>query len=271
MFPNITARSLRPLCFLLVFLVSVSWLKAQSAGALLPFQGYLTEASGAPVADGARVVQFKMYDAPIGGRAVWSGEVHELSVNGGLVNTVLGSKTSLSQVDFGSTVYLEITVDSDQDHQITSADPPLLPRQIILPAVFALQALNSNLLNGFDWEVLFGSAGPNGGRISGELISDGSLRWDHFDDSSRNEINRISSLVDQLKNSLELLDGLDSRLLRIPSIQRKSVSHCPRSERGGSMAALTLAVRRSRFNSSLQAKAIGYLTQFAILIMCHPG
>src|SRR5688572_2598665 len=59
---------------------------------LLPFQGRLTDASGNGLADGAKVVEFKMYDAPTGGSVKWAGEVHKLSVNGGLVNTMLGSK-----------------------------------------------------------------------------------------------------------------------------------------------------------------------------------
>ena len=37
---------------------------------LLPFQGRLTDASGTPVADGAKVVQFIIYDAPTGGNAL---------------------------------------------------------------------------------------------------------------------------------------------------------------------------------------------------------
>ena len=37
--------------------------------------------------DGSRVVQFKIYDAPVGGRAVWNGEVQNHSVNGGHVIT----------------------------------------------------------------------------------------------------------------------------------------------------------------------------------------
>ena len=63
---------------------------------LLPFQGRLTDASGVPVADGAKVVQFKISDAPTGGTAVWNGEVQKVTVNGGLVSTLLGRKADLS-------------------------------------------------------------------------------------------------------------------------------------------------------------------------------
>ncbi len=145
-----------------------SCLPAQAAPPrLLPFQGRLTDASGTPVADGAKVVQFKIYDAPTGGTAVWNGEVQKLTVNGGLVSTLLGSKASLEPVDFNEALYLEITVDANADNQITAADPPLLPRQSILPAVFAVEAQRARTLDWVDgngvvqgsanWSVLFGS------------------------------------------------------------------------------------------------------------------
>ena len=107
---------------------------------LLPFQGRLTDASGAPIADGAKVVEFKMYDAPTGGNVKWVGEVHKLSVNGGLVNTMLGSKASLGSVDFSAPIFLQITVDANGDGQISADDPPLLPRQSVIGAVYAAVA-----------------------------------------------------------------------------------------------------------------------------------
>ena len=113
---------------------------AHSEPPLLPFQGRLTDAAGIPVGDGARVVEFKLYDAPTGGNVKWAGEVHKLSVNGGLVNTMLGSKASLGSVDFSSHTFLQITVDANNDGAITAADPPLLPRQSVVPSVYAAVA-----------------------------------------------------------------------------------------------------------------------------------
>ncbi len=123
------------------------------AGPLLPFQGKLVYAEGAAVEEGVQVVQFKLYDAPVGGRALWNGEVHKLSVNAGLVNTVLGSKSSLDGVDFSSNVYLEITVDANGDDSISPLDPPLLPRQLIVSAVHAFaaeKAKDAETVRGFD-------------------------------------------------------------------------------------------------------------------------
>ena len=148
---------------------------------LLPFQGRLTDANGNAVGDGARVVEFKMYDAPTGGNVKWAGEVHKLSVNGGLVNTMLGSKASLGGVDFGTATFLQITVDANGDGAITAADPPLLPRQNVVPAVFAMEAGNSRKLNGADWTALMvdgsgaATGDPGSGFVRGAKIQAGGV------------------------------------------------------------------------------------------------
>jgi len=52
-------------------LVWAAWcalqMQAHAGPRLLPFQGRLSDANGQPIPDGARVVQFKIYDAPVGG------------------------------------------------------------------------------------------------------------------------------------------------------------------------------------------------------------
>jgi hypothetical protein len=151
---------------------------------LLPFQGRLTDANGQPIPDGARVIQFKIYDAPVGGHAVWNGEVQKLSVNGGLISTLLGSKSDLSSVDFNRQVYLELTIDANGDGLITAADPPLLPRQSILPAVFAAESANSRLLEGYSWSALFGTNNPADGTLLDAKIGDGSLTTAKFQDGA---------------------------------------------------------------------------------------
>ena len=147
------------LCAVLVSALGYSFV-AKSETKLIPFQGKLTDASGQVISDGAIVVQFKMYDAPVGGQAKWNGEVQMLSVNGGLVNTTLGTKASLKNVDFSSPTYLEITIDANGDKQIGPEDPPLLPRQSIIPAVYAVQAGDAKTLSGYDWSSIFGKNDP---------------------------------------------------------------------------------------------------------------
>jgi hypothetical protein len=153
----------------------VSRVGAQASSRVLPFQGRLADANGNAVPDGTRIVQFKIYDAPVGGRAVWSGEVQNLTINAGLVSTLLGSKASLASVDFNQDLYLELTVDANGDGQITLADPPLLPRQSIVPAVFSQESANSRLLNGYDWSVLFGSNNPVDGTLTSAKIQDNAV------------------------------------------------------------------------------------------------
>jgi len=67
---------------------------ALAAPPLLHFQRHLSDSKGDVIDSGTKVVQFKIYDAPVSGNAVWTGEVHKLSVNKGLVNTILGTKTA---------------------------------------------------------------------------------------------------------------------------------------------------------------------------------
>ena len=160
------------------FSLLLTALAINAAPRLLPFQGHLTDSSGSAIQDGATVVQFKIYDAPVSGTAVWAGEVHKLSVNGGLVNTILGTKTSLTNVDFADPLYLEITVDAQATEtsghgQITAADPPLLPRQVLLPAVFAQESENSRKLDGHDWSSLLTTGDPTSGKLKPSVFSDG--------------------------------------------------------------------------------------------------
>src|SRR5687767_10530798 len=82
----------------------------QEAPKLLPFQGHLTDQNGGAVSNGVRLVQFKIYNVPSGGNPVWAGELHRTTINGGLVNVLLGTKTPLANVIFDQQLYLEITV-----------------------------------------------------------------------------------------------------------------------------------------------------------------
>jgi hypothetical protein len=165
----------------------LSSVSAQAGSRALPFQGRLTDATGNAVPDGARIVQFKIYDAPVGGRAVWNGEVQNLTINAGLVSTLLGTKASLAGVDFNQDLFLELTVDANGDGEITLADPPLLPRQSILPAVFAQESANARLLGGYDWSALFGTNNPADGILLGSKIGAHTL------DSSKLQDNAVTA------------------------------------------------------------------------------
>lgn len=151
----------------------------------LPFQGRLADASGKPVPDGVRLVQFRILDAPSGGNSVWSGEVHRTTVNGGLINVVLGSKASFAGVDFNRSLYLEMAADANGDNQITPEDPALLPRQAILPAIFASESADSRKLMGKDWSAILETGNdPVTGFIRGAKLAPGSVKTEQIADQA---------------------------------------------------------------------------------------
>lgn len=138
----------RPLAAALAGVLLASVAAAQTVPRLLPFQARLTDVTGQPLPDGARVVQFQIFGEPTGSTPLWAGEVHRVTLNGGLVNVMLGSKNPLptdrpddpSRSFFDATLYLQITPDANADDKITEADPPLMPRQAIVPILFAREA-----------------------------------------------------------------------------------------------------------------------------------
>ncbi len=191
------------LCAVLVSALGYSFV-AKSETKLIPFQGKLTDASGQVISDGAIVVQFKMYDAPVGGQAKWNGEVQMLSVNGGLVNTTLGTKASLKNVDFSSPTYLEITIDANGDNQIGPEDPPLLPRQSIIPAVYAVKAGDAKTLSGYDWSAVFSDGNPETGTINGAKLTSKSV--------STAQIANNAVTANQIRAGAVTFDKLDKSL-----------------------------------------------------------
>ena len=182
---------------------------------LLPFQGKLTDANGQVIPDKAIVVQFKMYDAPVGGNAKWNGEVQMLTVNGGLVNTTLGTKASLKNVDFSTPTYLEITIDANEDNQIGPEDPPLLPRQSIIPAVYAVEAGNAKTLSGYDWSSIFGTNDPTG-KIPGNKLADGSV--------TEKQIGENAVTASQIKAGAVTTDKIADKAIKSNQIDDKAVT-----------------------------------------------
>jgi hypothetical protein len=83
---------------------------------LLSYQGYLTDAGGAPLT-GDVDITFRLYDAPSGGAALWT-ETHTgqnaVPVEDGLFNVMLGSLTPISSTVWSSGAsYLGVQVGND--------------------------------------------------------------------------------------------------------------------------------------------------------------
>lgn len=121
---------------------------AQTPGRLVNFQGKLTDQQGQSL-DGAYTVIFSLYSTATGGTALWSERHENLSITNGLVNALLGSIQSLDEpqrIKFDGPRYLGITIDVDNNEN--SPDPEMLPRQRIIPAIYAYNASNADTLDG---------------------------------------------------------------------------------------------------------------------------
>jgi len=112
---------------------------------LIPFQGRLTDGAGQLI-QGVERVTFAIYDEPTGGTALWS-EVHDsVSIIGGQVNVLLGSKSNLDDLnknlilnepndslDFTNPRYLGITIGVENNQE-------MLPRHQLVPSFHARTA-----------------------------------------------------------------------------------------------------------------------------------
>ncbi len=118
----------------LMGILLVGVVSAQSVPALLNVQGKLTDTTGNPVADGSYSVMFTIYDAATGGTALWA-ENQVITTSGGLFSVMLGESTSFPNDLFDvSSLWLGIKVESD---------PEMTPRQRLTTAPYAFRAANT--------------------------------------------------------------------------------------------------------------------------------
>jgi microcystin-dependent protein len=134
-----------------------------------------------------------------------------------MVNVVLGAKnafpssspTNEKQSFFDRTLYLQVTIDANRDGSITVEDPPLLPRQAIIPVVFSQESGNARSLNGFDWSALFvDSADPSSGAISGQRIADFSVSTSKLQNGSISTEKILLGAVSRDRLAPEIQDDL---------------------------------------------------------------
>jgi microcystin-dependent protein len=170
------------------FLVRHSSLAQSASPLVIPFQGQVTTQptgaapTGAPVATGQYSLIFNLYDVAVGGQPVWTERHSKVGVVNGMVNVFLGSITPLTAVDFSQNRYLGITVDVDD--KPTTADPEMVPRQMIIPAFYAkvadsMTAFNSStgqsLGTSYGWSAVFNNGDPVSGRIDGARLADNGI------------------------------------------------------------------------------------------------
>jgi len=103
---------------------------------VINYQGRLTDGGGAPVADGAQLVKFVIYDAPVGGAVLWDAGFQNVTTENGFFTYALGSNAPLPDDLFSDTSrYLGITV---------GVDPELSPRSRLESSPYAYHALRAD-------------------------------------------------------------------------------------------------------------------------------
>ncbi|MBU2415622.1 hypothetical protein KKH86_00115, partial [Patescibacteria group bacterium] len=106
------SASILALAFLIV---SAQFLLTQAQAAFnaqINYQGKLTDSNDQAVVDGNYNIIFKLYTVETGGVDVWT-ETRSVSISNGLFSVMLGEVYSLDSVDFNTTLYLGINVNSD--------------------------------------------------------------------------------------------------------------------------------------------------------------
>jgi hypothetical protein len=160
---------------------------------LIPFQGHLARPAASdptqfePVPAGRYDILFTLYAAPVGGESkVWGPERHaQVTVVNGLVNSMLGSVIGFQDVIaanpnfFARPLYVGITIDADGNPN--TADLELVPRQALLPAVYALGALRADRLDGSDWRDFFVGTDNSGTFTQGTTKARDAEKLDGYD------------------------------------------------------------------------------------------
>lgn len=105
----------------MLFVIMISPLSAQDS-LLMNYQGSLSNNIGEPLTGNFNIT-FRIYATSTGGTSLWNETYYSLPVSNGLINTVLGSRSTLmNSVLDGSDRYLGITIGGDTE---------LLPRTLL--------------------------------------------------------------------------------------------------------------------------------------------
>lgn len=149
---------------------------AEESPTLIPFQGRLTDQAGNAYTNGQYTLTFNVYDTAVGGVSRWAERHEKVGVVNGMVNVFLGSIQPITtNVNFANTMYLGITIDADG--LSATADPEMVPRQMIIPAFYARNAAK---MAGYDWSAILegGANNPTTAYIRGDKIQSNSINSD---------------------------------------------------------------------------------------------
>ena len=147
---------------------------SQSVPALINFQGQLLDGGGARLPNGDYVVEVRLFAVESGGAAIWGPQIFNGQSGPGLsgkvpavqgyFNLILGPQDTGGR-ELGpifaanGSLFIELKI---------GGGSPIAPRQQMLAAPYALQALNAanaTKLGGFDWTSLFAGGNPQTGNM----------------------------------------------------------------------------------------------------------
>ena len=128
-----TMKSLQRLIMLAVLMIlTFSTVKAQ-LNPVVTMQGFLTDSEGRALPDGTYQSKFRIYDDPTSGTLLWE-ESHDLSLDHGLYDALLGSVTPLN-LAFDKDYWLSVEVDGQGEQQ---------PRIRVGYSFFSIKSLKSD-------------------------------------------------------------------------------------------------------------------------------
>jgi hypothetical protein len=96
------------------FMLAVAAISVADVSDKMSYQGVLRDSGGDAVADGTYDITFSMYNVEAGGTPLWT-ETQSLSVEGGVVNALMGSVNPLNVMDFNEPYWLGITVEAEAE------------------------------------------------------------------------------------------------------------------------------------------------------------
>jgi hypothetical protein len=159
-------KRLRNSLLFTLLMASAYMATAQTVPPEMNFQGLLVDSADQPL-EGNQDLTFRIFDQTTGGTLKWGPQTKAVVVYQGQFNTVLGPTDEggrpLIDAFMEPSCFLEIQAGSNT---------PIQPRQQILSAPFAL---NSTLLDGQGWNVVFDNGDPATGKIDGAKLADGSV------------------------------------------------------------------------------------------------
>jgi hypothetical protein len=154
------------LALLLPFVILLLSLTAEAQSKKISMQGFLKDANGKAVADGNKVLTFKIYDAVSGGSAIWAKVFSQVNVVGGVYAVQLGpsdGSIEISTLAWDVPYYVGITVESE---------PELTPRTEFTYAPYTFAVNKANLADVATYATTAGAIGGDLDLASGGFTAD---------------------------------------------------------------------------------------------------